>query len=154
MCAEPSAGMLAQVPRDDRLIPVAASAEDLAFGRVALPHDGYDAILLKEVLHHIDDRVAVIGGMARLLKPDGRMLVVMLPTRITYPLFGEALKVFAEHQPDPADIAAAMRDSGLAAAVTQDSRLARQCRWNLLGSTSIRNSPPITSRCRSGPART
>ena len=89
VCAEPSAGMLAQVPRDDRLIPVAASAEDLAFGRVALPHDGYDAILLKEVLHHIDDRVAVIGGMARLLKPDGRMLVVMLPTRITYPLFGE-----------------------------------------------------------------
>ncbi len=49
------------------------------------------------------------------------MLVLMLPTRITYPLFRDALKVFAEHQPDPADIAAAMRDADLAAVVTEHS---------------------------------
>jgi hypothetical protein len=49
------------------------------------------------------------------------MLVAMLPTRITYPLFAAALQVFAEHQPDPAGIAAGMRDAGLATEVTTES---------------------------------
>lgn len=118
VCAEPSAPMLAQVPRDDRLIPVAASAEDLAAGRVKLPHDGYDAILLKEVLHHVQDRAGVVAGLARLLRPGGRMLVVMLPTQISYPLFAAALRAFDEHQPDPAEFARDMRDAGLRAEVT------------------------------------
>ena len=109
--------MLAQVPRDDRLIPVAASAQDLAAGRVRLPHEGYDAILLKEVLHHVEDRAAVIDGLARLLRPGGRMLVVMLPTEISYPLFAAALRVFADRQPDPAEIAGEMRSAGLRAEV-------------------------------------
>ena len=118
VCAEPSAPMLAQVPRDDRLMPVAASAEDLAAGRVKLPHDGYDAILLKEVLHHVQDRAGVVAGLTRLLRPGGRMLVVMLPTEISYPLFAAALRAFTDQQPDPADVARDMRDAGLRAEVT------------------------------------
>jgi 2-polyprenyl-3-methyl-5-hydroxy-6-metoxy-1,4-benzoquinol methylase len=88
--------MLAQIPDVERLIPVAASAEDLTAGRVSLPHDAYDAVLLKEVLHHVPDRAAVIAGLVRLLRPDGQMLVIMLPTRISYPLFGGALQLFTE----------------------------------------------------------
>ena len=123
ICVEPSAAMLAQVPRDERLIQVAACAEDLAAGRVGLPPDGYDAMLLKEVLHHIDDRAGVIAGLARLLKPGGRMLVAMNPAQITFPLFAAALKAANGHQPDPATIATAMRDAGLAAGVSQESFL-------------------------------
>ena len=84
--------MLAQVPASDRVIPVQASAEDLAAGRASLPHDRYDAILLKESLHHVPahDRPMVITGLTRLLAPGGRILVVMLPARISYPLFPEA----------------------------------------------------------------
>jgi hypothetical protein len=78
-------------------------------------------MLLKEVLHHVEDRARVVCGLARLVKPGGRMLVAMLPARITYPLFAGALKLFEEHQPDPADIATAMRDAGLTSEVTQDS---------------------------------
>ncbi len=118
VCAEPSAPMLAQVPRDDRLIPVAASAEDLAAGRVKLPCEGYDAILLKEVLHHVQDRAGVVAGLTRLLRPGGRMLVVMLPAEISYPLFEAALQAFTDQQPDPAEIAQDMRDAGLRAEVT------------------------------------
>lgn len=118
VCAEPSAPMLAQVPRDDRLIAVAASAEDLAAGRVKLPHDGYDAVLLKEVLHHVQDRAGVVAGLTRLLRPGGRMLVVMLPTEISYPLFAAALRTFTDQQPDPTDVARDMRDAGLQAEVT------------------------------------
>lgn len=113
VCAEPSSPMLAQLPQDSRLIPLVASAEDLASGRTSLPREHYDAILLKEVLHHVDDRAAVIDGLARRLRPGGRMLVVMLPTRISYPLFADALRLFASQQPDPADIASVMRSAGL-----------------------------------------
>jgi len=121
VCAEPSAPMLAQVPAGDKLIPVAASAEDLAAGRVGLPHGGYNAILLKEVLHHVEDPAAVIAGLARLLRPGGRMLVVMLPTQISYPLFAAALDLFTAGQPDPAVIVGNVRTAGLHAALTYQS---------------------------------
>ena len=50
---------------------------------------------------------AVITGLAGLLRPGGRMLVVMLPPTISYPLFAAALELFAARQPDPAGIAEA-----------------------------------------------
>jgi SAM-dependent methyltransferase len=121
VCAEPSAPMLSQMPADERLIPVAASAEDLAEGRVVLPHDGYDAILLKEMLHHVGDRAAVIAGLARLLRPGGRMLVVMLPPQVSYPLFAAALELFTDQQPDPADVAGIMRGAGLGVDLAYES---------------------------------
>jgi SAM-dependent methyltransferase len=121
VCAEPSGAMLAHVPAEDKLIRVSASAEDLAFGRVGLPHGGYDALLLKEVLHHVEDRAAVITGLAGLLRPGGRMLVVMLPTQISYPLFAAALELFAARQPDPDVIAGSMRSAGLHVGLTYES---------------------------------
>lgn len=121
LCVEPSAAMLSQVPADERLIPVGAGAEDLAAGRVVLPHAGYDALLLKEMLHHVADRAAVIGGLTRLLRPGGRMLVVMLPTQISYPLFAAALKLFTDLQPDPAGVALEMRSAGLQVELSNES---------------------------------
>jgi ubiquinone/menaquinone biosynthesis C-methylase UbiE len=115
VCADSSAPMLEQVPRDGRLIAVNASAQDLASGRVRLPAERFDAMLLKEVLHHVENQGEVIRGLAGLLKPGGRMLVVMLPTTISYPLFGAALELFNRQQPDPAGIAAQMTAAGLEA---------------------------------------
>lgn len=120
VCADPSPAMLAKLPADERLVPLHASAEDLAEGRLAPPHDGYDAILLKEVLHHVADPSRVLAGLTDLLRPGGRILVVMLPTVIDYPLFEAALKLFRERQPDPEEIATAMRRSGLRAELTYD----------------------------------
>jgi 2-polyprenyl-3-methyl-5-hydroxy-6-metoxy-1,4-benzoquinol methylase len=121
VCAEPSEAMLAQVPRGELLMAVQASAEDMAAGRALVSHDGYAAILLKEVLHHVADPAAVIAGLAGLLKAGGRILVVMLPAKISYPLFAAALKLFEERQPDPADIAEAMRGARLKTTLTQES---------------------------------
>jgi ubiquinone/menaquinone biosynthesis C-methylase UbiE len=121
VCADPSAAMLAQVPASKKLITVTASAQDIAAGRAALPHNGYDAMLLKEMLHHVDDRPAVITGLAQLLRPGGRMLIVMLPKQISYPLFAAALKLFTDQQPDPADVASEMRGAGLDTEVTYES---------------------------------
>jgi ubiquinone/menaquinone biosynthesis C-methylase UbiE len=122
VCVDPSPGMLAQLPTTSgALVPVHASAEQVASRAVRLPYDYVDAILIKEALHHVQHRETVIAGLARLLAPGGRVLVVTLPTVITYPLFRRALEVFTEHQPDPADVAAAMRGAGLDVTVSYDS---------------------------------
>lgn len=113
VCADTSAQMLAQLPAGDRLIPVHASAQDIAASRAVLPCERYDAMLLKEVLHHVADPAGTVSGLAGLLRPGGRMLVVILPLTISYPLFAAALAEFARHQPDPAAIAAAMSSAGL-----------------------------------------
>jgi ubiquinone/menaquinone biosynthesis C-methylase UbiE len=121
VCVDPSPKMLAQLPKTSgALVPVQASAEDIASGGVRLPYDQVDVFLIKEALHHVHNREAVVAGLARLLAPGGRMLVVTLPTMISYPLFRRALEVFAEHQPDPADIAGAMQAAGLAVEVTYE----------------------------------
>src|SRR5262245_57255119 len=79
VCVDPSARMLEQISDDPRLMAVQASAEDLVCGS-ALPADRFEAILMKEAIHHVTDRGAVIAGLARLLALGGRFLVVMLPT--------------------------------------------------------------------------
>ena len=114
VCVDPSARMLEQIPDDPRLVAVQALAEDLAAGSLLLPIDRFEAILVKEAIHHVTDRGAVIDGLARLLAPGGRLLVVMLPTRTDYPLFQAAHERFTELQPDPEAIATAMADAGLA----------------------------------------
>lgn len=121
VCVDQSAAMLAQLPADDRLIPIVASVEEVAAGRVVLPHASFDAMLLKEVLHHVGDRAPVITGLAGLLRPGGRMLVAMLPKTIDYPLFAAALDLYASHQPDPVGVAVQMRAAGLEAELTEES---------------------------------
>jgi ubiquinone/menaquinone biosynthesis C-methylase UbiE len=113
VCVDPSARMLEQISDDPRLMAIQASAEDLVCGPAPLPADRFEAILIKEAIHHVTNRVAIISGLASLLTPGGRFLVVMLPTRIEYPLFQAALDRFCELQPAPEEIAGAMGDAGL-----------------------------------------
>jgi ubiquinone/menaquinone biosynthesis C-methylase UbiE len=120
-CVDPSAKMLEQLPKGDAYVPVQASAEEVVSGEVRLPYQRFDAVLVKEAIHHVQDQSAVLEGLTRLLTPGGRLLVVMLPTRIDYPLFADALELFERLQPDPADVAADMRQAGLQAEVTYDS---------------------------------
>jgi ubiquinone/menaquinone biosynthesis C-methylase UbiE len=120
VCADLSAAMLEQLPADERLIPLVAGAEELTDGEIRLPHDGYDAILLKEVIHHVAHPPQVLDGMSRLLRPGGRILVAMLPSEIDYPLFDAALELFRERQPAPEDIADALSRAGLRTELTYD----------------------------------
>jgi ubiquinone/menaquinone biosynthesis C-methylase UbiE len=121
LCVDPSAGMLEQLPKDNTLVPMQASVESIVSGDVRLPCDRLDAILVKEAIHHVHDRSAVLSGLARILAPGGRLLVVMLPTRIEYPLFKAALDLFEELQPDPNEVAAAMRATGLQVNIEHES---------------------------------
>lgn len=121
VCIDPSASMLNQLPEDPRLHPVCASAEAVASGEVDLPYDRLDAIVIKETVHHFTDIPKTLAGLAQRLVPGGRLLVVTLPPRLEYPLFTAALDRFAEHQPEPDDIASAMRDAGMDVALDYEA---------------------------------
>jgi SAM-dependent methyltransferase len=113
LCIDPSQGMLDRLPEDEALIPLRASAEEVVSGLRSLPFDHFDAVLAKESIHHVHDPAAALQGLVHMLNSGGRLLVVMLPTRIDYPLFTAALELFERLQPDPDDIADAMRIAGL-----------------------------------------
>jgi SAM-dependent methyltransferase len=123
ICADPSQSMLDQLPGDPALVPVRASAEEIAERRVALPAQRLDAVVIKEAVHHVpaSDRRAVLNGLADLLAPGGRIVIAMLPAQISYPLFSAALQRFESLQPDPADIAAVLSDAGLETELSYDS---------------------------------
>lgn len=98
---DPSVRMLEQLPTGDGYVPVRASIEELVSGQVALPYDRFDAVLLKESLHHAGDRGAALEWLAELLAPGGRLLIVMLPPTIDYPLFDAALQRYERHPTHP-----------------------------------------------------
>ncbi|SNQ48810.1 Methyltransferase family protein [Frankia canadensis] len=125
LCVDPSAAMLKQLSADSGLRPIRASAEEIAgVGGTTvppvIPPGSLDALVIKEAIHHVAlaDRPRTIAGLARTLDSFGRLLIVMLPTRIEYPLFAAAMARFEELQPDPADIADQMRAAGLSVQVT------------------------------------
>jgi SAM-dependent methyltransferase len=123
ICADPSKAMLDQLPDDPALVPVRASAQDIAGRLVTLPCERVDAIVIKEAVHHIPagDRQAVLNGLTGLLAPGGRIVIAMLPAQISYPLFTAALQRFESLQPDPAGIAAVLSDAGLETELSYDS---------------------------------
>ncbi len=123
ICADPSQAMLSQLPAGLALVPVQASAQDLATRHVTLPADGLDVIVMKEAIHPVPagDRPATLRGLAGLLAPGGRIVITMLPACISYPLFTAALERFERQQPDPAAIATILSEAGLAADLTYDS---------------------------------
>jgi SAM-dependent methyltransferase len=121
ICVDPSADMLAQLPENDAYLAVRARAEDLAAGRATLPVEKADRLLIKEAVHHFHDAARTLAGLVDLLAEDGRFLIVMLPTRVEYPLFTAAIELFESLQPDPKAIAGYLRDAGLETTVTYES---------------------------------
>ncbi|MCF6524692.1 class I SAM-dependent methyltransferase [Streptomyces sp. JJ36] len=120
VCVDPSQEMLDQLPDDPRLRPLRATAEELGDPDTALPYDAFDAVLVKEAVHHFADLDATLAGLAGRLAPGGRLLVVTIPPKLDYPLFQEALDRFADRQPEPEAVAAGMRRAGLAVTHTTE----------------------------------
>lgn len=140
LCVDPSEAMLRQLgsPPPPGLTPVVASAEDIAEGRVQLPYERLDAMWLKESVHHLTDPARTLRGLADRLSPGGRLLVVMLPASIRYPLFEAALTRFEELQPDPAHIVGHLRAAGLEAGLTHVEHELRIDRERYIGMVRAR----------------
>jgi ubiquinone/menaquinone biosynthesis C-methylase UbiE len=135
LCVDPSEAMLRQLgtPAPPGLAPITASAESVASGRTVLPYRQLDAIWLKESVHHLTDRAGTLLDLSRRLAPRGRLLIVMLPATIEYPLFRAALDRFEELQPNPATIADHLRAAGLETTVTHVEHTLRIDRDRYLG---------------------
>ncbi|MFE5592331.1 class I SAM-dependent methyltransferase [Streptomyces sp. NPDC056549] len=120
LCIDPSEAMLSQLgaPPPANLAPIVASAEDIAEARTRLPYAQLDAMWLKESVHHVADQEHTLCGLVDQLAPGGRVLVVMLPGAIQYPLFKAALARFEELQPNPDVIEGHLRTAGLKASLT------------------------------------
>lgn len=56
---------------------------------------------------------AVLRGLAGVLAPGGRLLVVMLPPVIGYPLFEAALRRYERRPIDPVQVAAILQAGGV-----------------------------------------
>ncbi len=123
VCADSSAAMLRQLPAGGQFVPVCVSIEEIASRGTALPYQRFEVILAKEVLHHVPraERPAALRGLAGLLAPGGRLLVVMLPPAIGYPLFDAALRRYGRRPIDPAEVGAVLGAAGVRAEVTYDS---------------------------------
>jgi ubiquinone/menaquinone biosynthesis C-methylase UbiE len=69
VCVDPSAEMLEQLPAGEPFIAVQGAVEELTAGAVPLPHERFDAVLAKEVLHHVarSEQPDVLRGLAGLL---------------------------------------------------------------------------------------
>jgi SAM-dependent methyltransferase len=115
ICVDPSQAMLDQVPHHTSLIRVLASSQAISSGHVALPIAPLDVVVVKQSLHHIPsrERAQTLRGLAGLLRPGGRIIVVMLPARIGYPLFQAALERFERDHPDPEHVTAMLADAEL-----------------------------------------
>ncbi|WP_307852076.1 methyltransferase domain-containing protein [Streptomyces sp. b94] len=127
LCVDPSEAMLSGLgaPPPPGLSPVVASAEEVAEGRARLPYEELDGMWLKESVHHVADQARTLHGLADRLAPGGRLLIVMLPATIRYPLFKAALTRFEELQPDPTVIEAHLHRAGL---VTRTSHVEHELR--------------------------
>ncbi len=83
---DPYEQMLSQIPPD---APITRLAEDaLTF---AEREGKYQKILIKETIHHIDDRQRLLSNLHARLADEGILLLVHVPPAVKYPLFPAAL---------------------------------------------------------------
>lgn len=110
---DPSAEMLGNARVSDRLHTVQADAEHANDALAKAGVATVDLVLIKEAVHHFADPPTTLRKLVRLVGDSGSIVVVMLPTRIRYPLFDAALTRFTERQPDPRTVEAALSGAGL-----------------------------------------
>ncbi len=94
ICVDPSDKMLEKIPNNNYYQTVVKDAVEFAneSGR-------YDKILIKEMIHHINDKQKLLQGLFNRLNDQGILLIILLPPTIEYPLFQQALSVYESVQP-------------------------------------------------------
>lgn len=107
VAVDPYPQMLAGIPED---APLEKIAED------ALTFSGqdrtYDRMLIKETVHHIDDRPKLFANIFQRLTPGGILLLVHVPPKVQYPLFDKALKRAENWHADPDELVEQLKTAG------------------------------------------
>jgi len=96
LAVEPFDEMIRRIPEDPRIEPLAEDA--VAFAQE--PRE-YSKVLMKEMIHHIDEKANLFSDLRGHLVGGGRILLVHVPPRLDYPLFRLALERCEEWHADP-----------------------------------------------------
>lgn len=113
LCVEPDAAMCAIAQQKTELMSLQAC--DQTFVQ---QHLRYDALLVKEVIHHLGDRIAFWRGVKPQLNPNGRILLITRPQETTLALFERAKARFAQHQPSIEQLCAELETAGFNTSVS------------------------------------
>ena len=89
------------IPGNDKRIDT--SEQDL---HSLFQEDPFDLVLLKEVVHHLQDRALIFRGLSqRMMKPASSLVILTRPqTNIDYPLWDAARDVWKVNQPSHEEI--------------------------------------------------
>ncbi|TMM52172.1 class I SAM-dependent methyltransferase [Maribacter algarum] len=73
----------------------------------------YDKVFIKEMIHHVKrGRQRLYDNIYNNLNKSGIFIILLLPPKIEYPLFTEAIKYYEENQPHYSEIEKGMKTSG------------------------------------------
>lgn len=104
---DPFEEMLAHARNDERLDCVCADA--LAFSEEPR---AYDKVLIKEAVHHVDDRPRLFENLQGHLNDGGAVLLVHVPPELDYPLFEAALERARGWHADPDELTEQLAECG------------------------------------------
>lgn len=104
---DPFAEML-RVAEDDPCIRCVES-DALAFSERP---EQYDKVLIKEAIHHVEDRDRLYANLYERLPKGGRVLLVHVPPDVQYPLFAAALERALSWHTPPANIMRGLHRAG------------------------------------------
>lgn len=93
-CIEPSHEMSAQASLIEGLTAICTDANGFIDFELT-----YTKVLLKEVVHHINDRPHLWRNLYEQLPQNGKILIITRPQEIAFPFWSEAKAAFAQHQP-------------------------------------------------------
>lgn len=94
ICVDFSDKMLEQIPNPSKYECLVMDAIEFA----ALPRT-YNKILIKELIHHIEQKEFLLSSLFTKMAAGGILLLILLPPTINYPLFSKALRKYEEGQP-------------------------------------------------------
>lgn len=118
---EPSREMVCKA-KERGLATEALDAEGFASAQHGEEVSLFDRILLKEVVHHLKDRVAIFSGLKQRLHEGGSVLIVTRPKHVhNFPLFEAAYAQWAEGQPDATEVVEELLTAGFATASVLDA---------------------------------
>jgi ubiquinone/menaquinone biosynthesis C-methylase UbiE len=104
---DPFSEMLDIIPED---LPVQKLCKD-GLDFAAEPRS-YDKVLIKETIHHIDERDELMQRLHERIEPDGALLLVHVPPELDYPLFDAALERARNWHADPDELEKQMGNAG------------------------------------------
>lgn len=98
-CIEPASAMCAEASKLNNITAICTD------GHTFLSHQiPFTKLLLKEVIHHINERELFWHNLREALPNKGSLLIITRPQHIAFPFFDAAKEAFARNQPPHEDI--------------------------------------------------